>query len=222
LRTICYVDGYNLYYGCLKNTSDKWLIFDKIVKIQQPNSELLKIKYFTSPIKAKVASRGQVAVTSQNTYHRALMSCHPNFTEIINGYHSLEKASRLAYIKPPNKQKRVDVWELQEKQTDVNIALSAYRDAVKTGDNSVEQLVFVSNDTDLEPALKFIREDFPQKNIGVIIPIRKESGGRPPNERLSKHANWTRGHITDDELSNSHLPLKIPTGKKPIKKPSYW
>ena len=25
LRTRLYVDGYNLYYGCLKNTADKWL-----------------------------------------------------------------------------------------------------------------------------------------------------------------------------------------------------
>jgi len=25
LRTRVYIDGYNLYYGCLKNSTDKWL-----------------------------------------------------------------------------------------------------------------------------------------------------------------------------------------------------
>ena len=25
LRTRVYIDGYNLYYGCLRNSADKWL-----------------------------------------------------------------------------------------------------------------------------------------------------------------------------------------------------
>ena len=111
------------------------------------------------------------------------------------------------------------MWRLEEKQTDVNIALTAYRDAIQ---NKAQQVVFVSNDTDLEPALRALREDLGDAvTIGVIIPIRKDSR-RPKNQSLSQYADWTRSYITDDELADSRLPNKVPTKKKPILKPEYW
>jgi len=33
LRTRVYIDGYNLYYGCLKNSPDKWLDVRALVQI---------------------------------------------------------------------------------------------------------------------------------------------------------------------------------------------
>lgn len=88
--------------------------------------------------------------------------------------------------------------------------MTAYRDALKS---EAEQIVFVSNDTDLEPALKALREDMGDTIIiGIVIPIRANSR-RPPNQKLSKYADWTRSYITDEELANSQLPDKIPTSK---------
>ena len=45
MKTIIYVDGYNLFYGCLKHSLDKWLdiqklLFDRIVRAQDPSSIL--------------------------------------------------------------------------------------------------------------------------------------------------------------------------------------
>ncbi len=225
MKSIIYVDGYNLFYGCLKHSRDKWLdlkvlLGDHILKAQAPSSELDSIKFFTADIKAKVASNGQAAQLAQQSYHRALEQLYPGTVSIIKGYYSLDKARLLAYQQPPDKSARVDVWKLEEKQTDVNIALEAYRDAAK---GNVEQLVFVSNDTDLAPALAALREDFGDSlQIGVIIPIRKTTNGRPGNAELSKHADWTRRYITDEELAKSQLPDKVPTKKKPIIKPEYW
>lgn len=139
--------------------------------------------------------------------------------EVIKGYYSLEKANLIAYHNPPNKTIRHEVWKLEEKQTDVNIALQAYRDCIK---QKAEQFVFVSNDTDLAPALQALREDFGDSiEIGVIIPVCKNSK-RPNNQQLSQFANWTRQYILEDELSNSQFPPKIPTNKKTIVKPEYW
>jgi hypothetical protein len=228
MKTIVYIDGYNLFYGCLKHTRDKWLdlhtlFAGHILKAQCPEAELVSIKYFTAPIRAKVASQGDQALAAQQSYHRALELLYPEKVEAIHGYYSLEKAKLLAYKQPPDKTHRVDVWKLEEKQTDVNIALTAYRDAA-TG--RAEQLVFVSNDTDIEPALKAIREDMGNtRQLGVTIPMRKPKDSatrRPPNQRLSDWSDWTRSHITDEELANSQLPEKIPTKKKPIIKPAYW
>lgn len=228
MRTICYVDGYNLFYDCLKHSPDKWLdlyqlLFQKIIYPQNPTSQLIEIKFFTADIKAKIASHGHKAQQAQQAYHRALKLLYPEQISIINGYYSLEKANLLAYKSPPDKLDRVNVWKLEEKQTDVNIALESYRDAIK---GKADQIVFVSNDTDLAPALKAIREDLQNEiQIGVIIPIRKPQSGkphRPGNKQLNRYADWERHYITDEELSSSHLPDMIPTNKKPIIKPEYW
>lgn len=92
MRTIAYVDGYNLYYGCLKNTPYKWLdlfrLIEQILHIQNPNAQLVQVKYFTAPVKAKISSRGEQAAQAQSAYHRALES---RGVEIHQGWHSLER-----------------------------------------------------------------------------------------------------------------------------------
>jgi uncharacterized LabA/DUF88 family protein len=224
VKSIIYIDGYNLYYGCLKHSADKWLdihqlFFERILRAQAPHSRLLGIKFFTADVKARIATHGQAAQLAQQAYHRALETLYPDKIRIIKGYYSLEKARLPVFRQPPDKAYRVDVWRLEEKQTDVNLALEAYRDAVS---GRAEQLVFVSSDSDIAPALAAIRDDLGDGvKLGVILPIRAESH-RPPNQQLSKHANWTRSHITDQELAQSHLPETIPTRKKPIRKPHYW
>lgn len=147
---------------------------------------------------------------AQQSYHRALEKMYPDNIKIIKGYYALEKGNLLRYKQPPDKSDRVEVWRLEEKQTDVNITLTAYREAIH---NKAQQVIFVTNDTDIEPALKALRGDMGDTIvIGIIIPIRSNSH-RPQNQRLSKYANWTRSYITDDELADSHLPDKIATAK---------
>lgn len=224
MKTNFYVDGYNLYYGCLKHTAYKWLdlkflLANIILHSQDPEAELGIIKFFTADVKAKIASRGQAAQIAQHQYHRALQCLYPTQIDIIKGSYSLEQANLPIFKKPPDKEDRVAVWRLEEKQTDVNLALEAYRDARKT---QAQQLVFVTNDSDIEPALKAIREDFGDEvRIGVIVP-RLKGNHRPANVSLSKYADWTRHHILEDELNQSQLPKQIPTRKKPINRPDYW
>lgn len=228
MKTIIYVDGYNLFYGCLKHTPYKWLDLYKlfsnyILKAQSPHSSVEIIKYFTAPIKAKVATHGQEAQKAQDTYHRALEKLYPEKIEIIKGYYSLERANLLRHRQPPDKSDRVAVWRLEEKQTDVNIVLQVYRDVLQ---EVCEQIVIVSNDTDLEPVLQIVRDDFGNRvDVGVVIPVPKPEKGRhrrPANARLSKYCDWTRHYILGDELEGSQLPNPIPTRKKPIIRPDYW
>jgi len=51
MKTTVYIDGYNFYYGLVKNTKYKWLdlhsLFSEISKIQNPQSQIVSIKYFT-------------------------------------------------------------------------------------------------------------------------------------------------------------------------------
>jgi len=169
-----------------------------------------------------MASQGQKAQQAQNSHQRAMALKSSKF-EIIKGYYSLERAVLPRYKKPPCKKDTIEVYRLEEKQTDVNIALHAYRDATK---KLCDQIVIVSNDTDLEPLVKMIREDMKEHiKIGVIAPIRKSKDGKLPrqhNRSLSEYADWTRQHILEEELESSQFPIKIPTNKKPIIKPDYW
>lgn len=228
LKTNIYVDGYNLYHGRLRYTPFKWLdlyklFADHIVKIQSPSAEVVKIKYFTAPSLGKLSSHASLAPEAQHAYHRALEILYPNQIEIIKGYYHLDKAKLPIYKKPIDLTNRIDVWRAEEKQTDVNIALHAYRDACL---GLCDQIVLVTNDTDVEPALEMIRLDRgDQIDIGVVIPIaprEHERSHRPPNSRLSNYANWTRRHILDDELAKSQLKNPIPTNKKPIIRPAHW
>lgn len=60
----------------------------------------------------------------------------------------------------------------EEKATDVNIALHAYRLAAEPG---TEQIVFVSGDTDLIPAVRMIKQDFPHVVVGAVFPHRRDT-----------------------------------------------
>jgi len=114
------------------------------------------------------------------------------------------------------------VWKIEEKQTDVNLAIAMYRDASK---GLFDHLVICSNDSDAEPALKAIREDFPGITIGVVTPIRPITGEdrhRSISTSLARRAHWTRQHILDAELEAAQLPSKVPTNKKPIRKSIHW
>ncbi len=48
VRTIVYVDGFNLYYGAVKETPHKWLDILKLCQLLLPKKQIVKIKYFTA------------------------------------------------------------------------------------------------------------------------------------------------------------------------------
>ena len=121
-----------------------------------------------------------------------------------------------------DKRNTVKVWRLVEKKTDVNIAMAMYRDAYK---GLVDQLILVSNDSDAEPVLAAITEDFPQLKLGLIMPLAFPEEGkrsRPPSSSLAWLSHWSRAYIRDEELKNAQLPELVPTRKKPAKKPAHW
>lgn len=228
-----YVDGYNLYYGCLKGTHFKWLdllaLFEKRVlpsvtfaRNGRPATSCLNplaIKFFTAKI-LESAAKAPDSVSSQARYHSALKKLYAGRIELIEGYYALNRMTVKVVDagdpdRPPKDCQEIQAWKLEEKQSDVNLALHAYHDAV-TGD--VDQVVIVTNDTDIAPALEMIRSHTPV-SIGLVVPTTDHE--RYPNADLDKLAHWTRTHITTSELAGSQLPRVIP-GRKPTIKPESW
>lgn len=231
LRTSIYVDGYNLYYGRLRGTGYKWLdvvaLFSDMVRTVHPASDILAVKFFTAPALTRFATHGSASMQAQNDYHRALLARYPDCFEVVLGAHTCEPDGTALPVfaegQPFDKTKTVKVWRIVEKKTDVNLALSMYRDANR---GLVEQVVLVSNDSDAEPTLCALRQDFPALKLGVVMPLLHgtESGkrGRPASRALQELAHWCRTYIRDDELQRAQLPVQVPTRKKPARKPAHW
>lgn len=141
--------------------------------------------------------------------------------------HRLKRGSAPRYIEGQyaSRADKIDIWDLEEKETDVNIAISMYRLCSRQQslnvDSRIEQLVLISADTDMTPVLKAIREDFPEITVGIILPHREGIERGVPGS-LKNHSNWIRRHITSNELKAYQFPDSVPTHKKPAKKPEYW
>ena len=228
-KTAVYVDGYNLYYGRLRNTTYKWLdlvrLFDELLTVQDGVARIEAVKLFSAHALARFASHGNASVQAQQAYHRALQTLYPERFSIVLGTHSMDNSGALVPVfrdgMPYDRNDRVRVWKIEEKKTDVNLAM--YRDAAK---GLYDQVVLCSNDSDAEPVLQALREDFPALVIGVVTPVSPpdsvKGSPRGVSSSLSRHAHWTRRYLLDGELTAAQLPPRVPTNKKPIVKPLQW
>jgi len=229
VRTACFVDGYNLFYGLLAGTEYKWLdlpaLLTHILRAEQPESELASVCFFTSGVKPYLATRGRTSKEAQDTYLRALIE---KGVRVYYGRHQLEPRLAPRFVDrntPASRLDQVAIWKLEEKETDVHIAISMYRLAAKQAAlpacERIGQIVLVSADTDMTPVLKALREDYPEVQVGVILPHREDIKRNAPGS-LRNHSHWMCHVVTREELAACQLPRQVPTRKKPARKPDYW
>jgi len=122
-KTAVYIDGYNFYYGRLRNTPFKWLdlvqLFDGLLKIQGGVPGIEAVKFFSAHALARFASHGTASVQAQQAYHRALQTLHPERFSIILGTHSMDNSGALVPAfregMPYDRSDRVRVWKIEEK-----------------------------------------------------------------------------------------------------------
>lgn len=212
MRTIIYVDGYNLFYSLLSKSSFKWLdlinLFENelLRNILLPNTkkqaefDLIKLKFFTAPILGRFATDPK-SPDRQAHYHRALKTHCGDRLEIIQGFHL--PAITTGYPVQGTDHDRLNVSVMEEKQTDVNIGLHMYRDSVR---DNCDAIVLCSNDSDLEPAMRMIRTDFPDMTLGLVLPRGSSNPRARRAGRLERHAHWVRHQINSSELAASLLP----------------
>ena len=206
MRMNVYVDGFNLYYGALRGTPYKWLdLMGLFQDILGPVHSVQKVKYFTARVLKQKDLPGSAR---QDIYLEALERHCPDVVPIL-GYFS-ERTKRLPLADSEDEQEMVRVLAVEEKGTDVNIAVHMLHDAWL---DAYDCAVVVSNDGDLAEALRLVRSDC-KKEIRLMRPRRAQKSGK-----LSKHADFFH-HITPAALKKNQLPSPIPgTG---IFKPKEW
>jgi uncharacterized LabA/DUF88 family protein len=196
-RTYVYVDGFNLYYGCLKNSPYKWLDLKQLfVHLLKLNHEILRIKYFTAMVSSPPNDPQKAA--RQEVYLRALRAYIPEI-EIYLG-HFLSKPVRAPLTNPTGRQRYAEVIRTEEKGSDVNLAVHLLNDAWL---DEFDCAVVASNDSDLAESMRLVKSR--GKILGLITP-----GKRRTSRQLRSYATFVKSIRSGGVLEASQLPDPIP------------
>ena len=207
MKTIVYIDGFNLYYGAVKDTPYKWLNIHRMCDLHLPKDQILGIKYFT----AKIISRPDDPQKHirQQVYLRALRTLAN--TEIIYGHYSEHpKWMRLANPKP-GQPEFAEVVKTEEKGSDVNLAVHLLHDGYQ---NKYELAVLVTNDSDLLSAIQIVQNDLGLK-VGILNPQKH------PSKVLKNEALFIR-NLRKGIIKASQFPPTITDANGSFYKPKNW
>lgn len=218
LRTVVYVDGYNLYYGLLRRSPFKWLDLYALFTnhVLDSNADVVEVRYYTAPVLGKMSDDPE-SPKRQRVYLQALRKMSPGRITIVEGrMHHATPHQRL--VKPIPEVPHIEAVQVNifnEKKTDVNLAADMIAGAW-TG--AYEQAVLCSNDSDLEAALATVRRFHPNLRLGLVAPIPGDDH-RKISRDLVQFVDWKKV-LSVVHLANSQLPIQIP--HTAIKKPSSW
>lgn len=196
MDTYVYIDGFNFYYGAVKNTKFKWLDLEKLFTILLGNKHnILKIKYYTALVSGKLDPTQPLR---QKTYLRALQVQCPKIEIVYGSFLSHVVTMPLATPRPPLYREKV--IKTEEKGSDVNIAVHILNDA---WENRYQCAVLVSNDSDLAEPLRLVKEER-KKLVGVVNPQQKH-----PSKTLISNSHFQK-NIRQNLLSSCLMPDNIP------------
>ncbi len=200
---IVYVDGFNLYHGLRAKYGRRyhWLDLVELAQTLRPRDHLVKVKYFTASV---LDDPG--ALSRQDTYLQALSAHSGPMIEIIKGrYQKKQKQCRQCGSQ----------WtHYEEKETDVNIAVSLVADVATKAATSA---MLISADSDLSPAVRTAQRLEPGVHIMAAFPPKRFSG------ELQKlmPASFSIGRA---KFSGAQLPDKLadPVTGHVIERPAKW
>lgn len=208
-RTIIYIDGFNLYYGALKGTSCKWLNLERYFQLLRPNDDVRAIRYFTAMVNGPTRA-------NQEAYLKPLATL-PLVRVVLGKF----KQKRVKCNEPTCLHSGNRLFDTtEEKRTDVNIAVSMLDDVYQ---NLCDQLILVSGDSDLVPALATIRLRFSTKRLFVYVPhIPSPTSTRGYAVELRSAAHTNRD-LPNNLLKLAQFPSNVPDGLGgSIVKPTTW
>ncbi len=164
-RVSFFIDGFNVFHSLdfcsihdpKKYHKYKWLDYAALAKcFVSPKDTIIDIYYFTA-----YADWSEPKMERHKLLVRALET--KGIKVVLGKFKLRDKECRLC-------KKVYQTYE--EKQTDVNISIKlfqcAHNDTFDTG-------ILISGDSDIVPAIRAVKESFPTKKIGLVIPIGRSA-----------------------------------------------
>lgn len=203
-RSIVYIDGFNLYYGSLKGSPEKWLDLEKLFSLIRQDDNVQQIRYFTA----------RTGSADQELYLQALEAVSTHLRIELGLFKSKKVKCRVSGCSFTG----VREFQMQEeKGTDVNIALRMLDDAYQS---LCDRMVLVSGDSDLVPAVRLVKQRFPQIKVTVYVPARDLIRGAARELRRAADKHIT---LPLDKLSKAQLPKRVEAKDgQIILKPASW
>lgn len=240
MRVGVYIDGFNLYYGgrgiCGKGTPGwRWLDIRKLATSICAAStiwdtpEVTRVVYCTAPVKGSESARRDQAtyISALNLNNSVDHVEYGNFVERVNtGPLAVTGAKGKAKLVAPGqlhmagttpgievKSDRILVSysRREEKGSDVNVASHLL---VDTYESTIDAALVISNDSDLEFAVKKSRTKIP---VGIINPTSNRLAGKlysPSEYGAGQHFSMqlTRNHFINNQLPDPVESLRKPQG----------
>lgn len=209
MRTRVYVDGYNLFYACLKGSAHKWLDVHALVTSLLPKNKIDKVRYFTARVSARPHDPGQPQ--RQETYLRALATIAE--VELHFGHfltHEISMPDASAWN--AGRYRAVRVMKTEEKGSDVNLATHLLMDAF---DDTFDVAVIISNDSDLKEPILQVSHRFGKKIVLIAPRTTRISGALRPL------ANFIR-QFGPNALAAAQFPTTMNDAVGPFHKPPGW
>lgn len=218
MRTIVYVDGFNLYYRMLASEPAlKWLNIRKLAEtILKPSNVLVGVKYFTARVSGHLDPR---APARQQIYLHALATV-PDISVHMGNFLLSKKFAGL--VKPPDFRPPlslpqpwpdvVKVLKVEEKGSDVNLASHLLLDAFQ---GNYDVAAVLSNDSDLVEPIRIVTQVL-GKPVGLLSPVSN------PTPTLGKVSSFIR-RISVSDLAASQFPSPlIRADGSQLLKPASW
>lgn len=163
MRTIVYIDGFNLYYRALKGTVHRWLNIAALSDAAMPSAcQINKVNYYVARVSGRVDPG---APARQHAYLRALAEL-PRVEITYGNFLVSKKWSGL--VQPPSFKPPVAlpvgsqpdvafVYKTEEKGSDVNLGAHLVRDAAL---GRFQMAGVLTNDTDLAEPVRIVVQEF--------------------------------------------------------------
>lgn len=214
-----YVDGFNLYYGALKQSEHKWLDVAALAD-RLAGERVSRVVYCTARIKSWGGDSG--ATTRQDVYLRAL-AAEGRIDVYFGKFRERSTQGRRVPVvgcaccegSPEDPcaccQRHIaTVLRSEEKGSDVQLAVQLVRDAYE---GRFDRALLISNDSDLQPAV-----DVVVKRLGLKVTIVN-----PYRGRASIMGATSQAYLSVGLLRSSQFPDVVQTSDgREIQRPAAW
>jgi 6-hydroxy-3-succinoylpyridine 3-monooxygenase len=212
-RSIIYIDGFNFYYGMLAGRPDlKWINYQRSGELLRPDNDIVHVRLFTAMVDRKKT------VSGKRDRHQRLwtaLKTQPKMTITEGKFADRERTCLVPTCYNPQRK----YVALEEKQTDVNIALQLVRDVQTLAPDYV---VVISGDIDLLPALDVVLAIDKKVRPVIYIPVHEETLKYRRKDEFMKYSQTVKP-IPEKYLRQAQFPPQFPLANGTVvERPAEW